>query len=171
MKHGNKYVRICAGEYPLEIESPNGWYQVVDGKIEEAQQISIRIYVIGFLLTLIGKVQKYGLINAEDHSIEKSQFRATFDVSESKYPLTVIHSEGQLNEFMNRPEPVSIISRIRLPRIRVDSTYWPPSEKATEKVVALMQAYEADEIEDPRPIDITEIEGSDLRTIWEPIVK
>lgn len=167
----NGYPPSKFGEYVLNVEPPSDWYQVIDGKIEEAKLISVKIRVTGFMLTLMGKIQKYSLINAENESIEKSQFRAIFEVSQSRYPLTVIQTEDQLVEFINRPEPVAIISRVRLPRIRVGATYWPPSERAAKIVIALMQAYEAGEIEDPRPIDIIEIEGSDLKTIFEPIWK
>ena len=47
--------------------------------------------------------------------------------------------------------------------------YWPPSERTTKKISEIMKAYEAGEIDDPRPLKFTEIEGTDLNAVFEPI--
>lgn len=79
-------------------------------------------------------------------------------------------AEEELREYLGDPEaPRVIVGRLRMPRIRLSATWWPPSEHAMGKVVGLMQAYEAGEIPDPRPLKFDEVEGTDLSTMFEPI--
>ncbi len=158
------------GEHVLEITVSSEWHQIINGKVEPVHSIKAVIRIIGLVLTLTGQVRKYILLNASDMKIERSQVNVLFDMPKLKQPVTIIYAESQLKEFMDRQEAVQVtIGRIRLPRILNGPVYWPPSERAARKVIELMQAFEAGKIPDPRPFNFTEIEGTDIRTIWEPI--
>jgi hypothetical protein len=158
------------GECEIQLNIPPNWYQIVDGKVEPIISVFAQIRVIGLVITVSGKAKQHFLLNAVDKKVEKFQFDLTFDTSKTIYPITAIRAENQFDEFVKRPEAVKLtIGRIRLPRIRFGSMYWPPSERTAKIVIGLMQAFEAGKIPDPRPIDIAELEGTDLQTIWEPI--
>ena len=158
------------GEYEIQLAIPPNWYQIVDDKIEPIISASARIRIIGLVITISGQAKKHFLINANDNKVEKFQLDVSFDTGQGTYSVLTMLTESQLTEFVKRPEAVKVnIGRIRLPRIRVGPMYWPPSERTARIVINLMRAFEAGKIPDPRPIDIAELEGNDLQTIWEPI--
>ena len=158
------------GEHVLEITVPSEWHQIINGKVEPVYSVKAIIRVIGLVITLTGQVRKYTLFNASNMKFERSQLNVLFDIPKVKQPITTIYTEPQLKEFLDRPEAVKVtIGRIRLPRILNGSLYWPPSERALRKIMKLMQAFQAGEIPDPRPFKFTDIEGTDIETIWEPV--
>ena len=78
-------------------------------------------------------------------------------------------TEEELREYLEKQKAVRVVGRLRLPRIKVQAMYWPPSERTTKKLGKLMEAYKMGEIPDPRPLNFAEIEGMDLNTVFEPI--
>jgi len=166
----NGKISSSLGEYEITLNIPSNWHQIVDGKIESVISASAKIRIIGLVMTISGKAKKHLLLNSIDKKVEKFQFDVIFDTSKTTYPITAIQSENQLDEFTKRPESIKLnIGKIKLPRIRFGAMYWPPSERTAKIVINLMQAFEAGKIPDPRPINIVELEGADLQTIWEPI--
>lgn len=158
------------GEHEVQLTIPPHWHQIVNGKIEPVISISTQVRVLGLVVTIDGEAQQHLLVNASDKKIEKLQVDTSFNTTQETYPITTIQTESLLNEFLKRAEGVRLnIGRIRLPRIRLGPTYWPPSDRTARTVIGLMQAFETGRIPDPRPIDIIQIEGTDLQTIWEPI--
>lgn len=166
----NGQIPSAIGEHVCKITIPSNWHQIISGKAEHIPTVVAKIRVIGLVVTLTGQVKKYTLLNASDMRVERSQLDVSFDISKGKYPATNIYTESQLKEFLDRPEAVKVtIGRVRLPRILNGPVYWPPSERVGRKIIELMQAFEAGKIPDSRPFNFTEIEGTDIRTIWEPI--
>lgn len=166
----NGEIPALIGDQEIELTIPNNWSQIVDGKIEPVISASAQIRITGLVMTVSGKAKKHLLLDVVDQKIEKFQFDVNFDTSQTVYPLTVIKTEKQLDEFMKRSETINlVIGKIKLPRISIGTMYWPPSERSAKIVIGLMQAFEAGKIPDPRPINITELEGNDLSAIWEPI--
>jgi len=154
----------------LEITVPSEWHQIINGKVEPVYSVKAIIRVIGLVITLSGQVRKYTLFNTSNMKFERSQLNVLFDIPKVIQPITTIYTEPQLKEFLDRPEAVKVtIGRIRLSRILNGSLYWPPSERALRKIMKLMQAFQAGEIPDPRPFKFTDIEGTDIETIWEPV--
>jgi len=158
------------GEYPLRLDIPEGWHQVVDGKPEPIVQAGVRVSVVGLVLKLGGQVTQHSLVRPSDAEVEKLRVQAQFAFPEGKHTLAIARSEEELAALVTAPNTAfTATTKIRLPRIRMDAMYWPPSERVTRKVEALMAAYLAGEGPDPRPLDFADLEGTDLSTVFEPI--
>lgn len=166
----NDEIPALIGEQEILLTVPSNWSQIVDGKIEPLISASAKIRITGLVMKISGNAKKHLLVDVVDQKIEKFQYDVNFDTTRTKFPLTTILTENQLDEFINNKETIRLnIGKIKLPRISIGSMYWPPSERSAKKAIELMQAFEAGKIPDPRPMNIVELEGSDLRTIWEPI--
>jgi hypothetical protein len=159
------------GEHELSFEAPEGWQSIADGKTSPLGPLSATIRVSGFAVTFSGEARRHTLFDAANKQLERSRINATFDGRPAPgYPVRGFETEEELREYLEDPEaPRLIVGRLRMPRIRLSATWWPPSERAMKKVVGLMQAYEAGEIPDPRPLKFDEIEGMDLGAMFEPI--
>jgi len=160
------------GIYQIDLEVPDGWFQVVNGKVAEVSGIEVDVQVTGHIVTITGPVRHLALVNASSQEIERSQIEAKFDMPPGTYPVTMVSTEEQLQKFINRAEGINLsIGRFRLPRIRFGPMYWPPSESTARKAISLMRAFANGKIPDPRPLDLAEIEGTDMQKLWEPIWK
>jgi hypothetical protein len=167
----NGEIPSSIGQHIVKVSIPSNWYQIISGKVERPQAIALTIRVIGLVIDLTGQVEKYSLLNASNNRVEKDHFNVLFNIPKGEYPVTNIYTESQLEEFLRKPVAVKVTTRVRLPRIKNGPIYWPPSERAVNKIIELMKAFESGQIPDPRPFDITEIEGTDLQTIWEPFLE
>lgn len=158
------------GRHHLEVHVPEGWYQMINGMRERLDSFTTEVHVLGLVVTLTGSAAQYTLTNAAKGLVERNHVSASFQLEKPAYPVAPILTETQLDRFTTQREGVIItVGRFRLPRIRCGALYWPPSERVAKKLVGLMRAVATGEIPDPRPIDIGEIEGTDMETIWEPI--
>lgn len=159
------------GEHELRFEVPEGWRNIADGRTSPVGPLSATIRVAGFVVTFSGEARRHTLFDAANKQPERSRTSVSFDGSTAPgYPVRGFEAEEDLREYLGNPEaPRTIVGRLRMPRIRLSATYWPPSERTTKKMVDLMQAYEAGEIPDPRPLKFDEVEGTDLSTMFEPI--
>jgi hypothetical protein len=159
------------GEHELNFEVPEGWRNIADGKTSPLGPLSAVIRVAGFVVTFSGEARRYSLFDAENKQVERSRTSVSFDGSTAPgYPVRGFETEEELREYLEDPEvPRVLVGRLRMPRIRMSATFWPPSERTMAKVVELMQAYEAGAIPDPRPFKFDEVEGTDLGTMFEPI--
>lgn len=143
---------------------------MVEGKPEPIRRATARVKVLGLLMLLRGRATRHTLRQALDNVVEKQQDQVTFDVPDGTYQLTAVQTEEQLTALVRGGQfPIGIMTRVRLPRIRVDAIYWPPSERTAEIVVRRVKGFLAGELPDPRPLSFDELEGTDLKAIWEPI--
>jgi Restriction endonuclease len=158
------------GEHELRFEVPEGWHNVVDGKTVPAIAISAVIRVVGLVATFSGEARQHTLFDAANKRAERWLTDVAFDGSlEPSYPMRGFGTEEELREYLESQKAVRVVGRLKMPRIRVGALYWPPSERTTKKIAEIMKAYEAGEIDDPRPLKFTEIEGTDLNAVFEPI--
>jgi len=158
------------GEHELRFKVPEGWDNVVDGKRVPAGALSGVIRVVGFVVTFSGEARQHTLFDAANKRDERWLTDLAFDGSlEPSYPMRGFGTEKELREYLEKQKAVRVVGRLRLPRIRVQAMYWPPSERTTKKISEIMKAYEAGAIDDPRPLKFTEIEGTDLNAVFEPI--
>lgn len=157
------------GEHEINAPVPDGWCTLVDGKAEPVLGAWFGVRVLGLVITIRGRSEQHLLVNAADKTVERLQVRATFDDDDGAYPVNTVQTESELSELLSKSGGLTLdIGRIRLPRIRLNSMYWPPSERTARKVSQLMEAFLAGRGPDPRPMEFAAIEGTDLRTIWEP---
>ncbi len=159
------------GEHELHFEIPEGWHNIVEGKTSPVGALSATIRVYGLVITLSGKAHLHSLFDAANSEVERWRTSVSFDEgSEPSYPVKGFETEAELQEFLEKPAAIKlVVGRLRMPRVRMSATYWPPSERTAKKVMELTQAHEAGKIPDPRPLKFDEIEGLDLNTMFEPI--
>lgn len=160
------------GEYQMQFIVPEGWHQIVDGQRVPILSIMAKVHVVGCVVTIPGRAEHLSLIDASTLALERTMINASFDESRSEYPVTIFKTEDELGTYMERAHNVNVsIERFRLPRIDAGPCYWPPSERTAEKLRTLMTAFLQGAIPNPLPIDIRTLEGTDMRTMWEPIVR
>jgi restriction endonuclease len=159
------------GEHKIELTMPADWRLRIDGKLEPVVSVSATIRILGLMITITGQVNQHTLINPLDNTVDRYRARATFDTSPRTYPLLWFESEAEVAQFLQeRPEALRLaIGRFRLPRIRLNPLYWPPSERVSRILGAIVRAHQAGELPDFQWSDLAGIEGEDLHTIWEPL--
>jgi hypothetical protein len=164
------WVSSDLGEHELRFEVPEGWHNVVDGKTVPVGALSAVIRVVGLVATFSGEARQHTLVDAANKKAECWLTDVAFDGSlEPSYPMRGFRTDEELREYLESQKAVRVVGRLKMPRIRVGAMYWPPSERTTKKIGEIMKAYEAGEIDDPRPLKFAEIEGTDLNAVFEPI--
>ena len=115
------------------------------------------VIVTGLIASVPGTFSRSILKNAEAGQVERLRVSAKFE--EIKGPLTLepVTSEEALSDMVHK-EPMSVVTRIPVPRIATSVGYWPPSEEAMEKAKALLDA--------GKPVTFEDIESSNLADAW-----
>ena len=162
-------IPLTLGEHELNLPLPKNLRQMVNGNTVETFGVKAKIRVLGVVITLEGQTKGYQLINILNEAPERMFYDFSFSVPKTSLPITTVVSEEQLNTFFNRPESFQIISRIKLPRISCGSIYWPPSKRVVHLLQKRWQMFQNGEISELQPLDLKEVEGTDLSTVWEPI--
>ncbi len=159
------------GKREVEIEISDELYQRVEGKLALVTKIVVKMSILGLVQRFAGTASLHHLHNITSNTVERQQLKASFDrLPSGRYLLKTIETEEQLEQEIHKPAIVALYNRIRLPRINLwNVSYWPPSERVVKIITEQMQAFEAGLISDPRPFNISELEGTDLVTIFEPI--
>ncbi len=160
------------GSYSIDIELPSGWQEVVGGKIAKVARILIDYQVTGHVVDFPGDLDQHQLVDQLSGQITRYQVEATFDPPDGKYPVRIFSSENDVKTaLMSRALLQIALGRVRLPRIRWMSLYWPPSQKAMSTLVShLKSSLESGEEFDISAIGIEGIEGSDLKALWDTII-
>jgi len=111
----------------------------------------------GFFASVPGNFTQSVLKDTEAGQITKLHISAK--IEEIKGPLTMepITSEEALSAAFQK-QPLSLMMRIRVPRIVTDFGYWPPNDEAMQKVKALLEA--------GMPVTFDNVESSNLADAW-----
>lgn len=162
------------GEHKLIIPIPSNLYQLVNGKMVSATEIThalgATVRVHGLVVTLEGEAKEYTLINAANEAPEKSLIDVSFNASGKTLPVTSFQSEEELQAYVSQARGIRLtFGRIPLPRIIHNNFYWPPSERVVRIFEGRWHQFLAGEITNPGLLDFQEVEGTDLKSIWEPI--
>lgn len=157
-------------EYEVEIEIPTGWKLYVDGNFEPITSAVAKIKITGLVITVQGKATQHALVNPTDHAISRFKTDVSFDTTTKVYPATSFSNEEDLRDFIaNRPEAVKLaLGRIKLPRVRFYSLYWPLSARAVTEFAILAKKCQ-EEGRKATADELAKIEGSDLKTVWDPM--
>jgi hypothetical protein len=158
------------GEYEIEIEIPKGWKLLVDGNFQTITSAKAKVKITGVVMTVQGKATQHALINPTDRGVQRFKTDISFETTRKVYPVTSFSSEDDLSKFINnRPESIKLtIERIRLPRIKFSLLYWPLSARAFTEFFELAKKCQA-EGRKASGEELAKIEGSDLKTIWDPM--
>jgi hypothetical protein len=113
--------------------------------------------VTGLIASIPGTFSQSVLRNVEAGQVERLHIAAKFD--EIKGPLTLepVTSEEALSAIAHK-ELMSLVTRVRVPRLVTDFGYWPPSEEAMQKAKALFDV--------GKPVTFEDIETSNLTDAW-----
>lgn len=167
----NGEISSIIGRHRFKINFQSDWCQLIKGEKHPAYPVEATVFVSAFLLSLTGKVNQLSLIDAASKKVQKKQVKVIYDEPEPNSHMVKITSEEDLQKHITKKDMFAVaLTRTKLPRIRTGPLYWPPSDKAVKKLKEIWQTYEAGKSPDPRPISITEIEGTDISTIWEPFL-
>jgi hypothetical protein len=159
------------GIHELQLKIPKNWKQRFDDHELIFSNLSASVKVTGHVITVSGAVKQHNLIDASDGMVNKWQVKAKFPSPVGKHIVTEFHDEEQLEKyFYNRKGVTLVAGRLRLPRIRWAGSYWPPSEKALDKILLLIDDADAQGKHfDWTKFPFDEIEGTDLSAAFEPI--
>jgi tetratricopeptide (TPR) repeat protein len=162
-----------AGEYKLALKLPAGWHQFIDGKNEPVLAVTATVNVWALALKFIGTSTDHALIDAAEGKLEKRQINASFDIpldDKAVHSLHTFRTEAELKTFINEPQGVKLTTRTRLPRIQwMNACFYPLSQRVAALLKDSMEDFNESDAEDPPMLNISEVEGSDLRAMWEPL--
>lgn len=157
------------GEYEFEIDIPPNRYHYINNMLHPISSAKVNIKVIGLVVDFQGQVSQHALINPLDNEVNKFNANVSFDMQGGTYPVTTFCNEDGLQKYLHDlPGSVKLNNRIRLPRIRFSSIYWPLSKSSVTKVAALGEICQQEgrlaTVE-----ELMQIEGDDIKAIWEPL--
>lgn len=158
------------GEHEYEFDT-KGWYQLVKGQLVPVWSVTVRIKVLGAVVIFSGTTTRHALLRPEDGSLEKFKQKVSFAIGPGQYPVENFETEEELTKFLRRRmAAVSLtVGRVRAPRLRLESVYWPPSQRAVDKMRELHELHEKHGEPELSPEALQGVEGTDLTVIWEPI--
>lgn len=158
------------GEHPLDLQVPPNLYHMINEELKLIESINIKLQITGFVIGFPGRAEHFLLLDAANKSLERTKLSVNFDTPEGRYPVTAIRTEEEMKFFLERPEAIKVINRVRLPRMRTDrGVYWPPSDRMLSVMFEKVRAYQASETPELAFEDLGQFEGTDLSTAWEPI--
>jgi len=164
---------MVAGEHRLILHIPDGWHQKVNGKREPVLGITATVQVWALALQFPGEVTDHALINAANGVIEKRRVNASFDVPSpdgTVHQLQAFACEADLNSTMNARGQVRLATRMALPRIEwLGRFFYPLSARVAEILKRDSDAYDEGRVTALSEITVSEMEGTDLRSMWEPL--
>ena len=106
------HVPLTIGEHELDLEIPDTWHQVVDGKKEPIITASATVRVSAAVLSFAGRAEQHSLVAASDNTMSKYRASVSFDTSRSEYPVSNYHTESDLQAFLaERPVAVRVGDR------------------------------------------------------------
>lgn len=160
------------GEYEIALDLPQGWHWTISGTMmPNVARATVR--VIGLVITIVGEAQRFALSNALTRSVERLNVRVSFETGQQTFPVTVVHTEAELEE-LKASQAAASFTAVRLPlaRIRFGKLYWPPSDRVMAILVQRTHELirQGNDLSDlARLISFEEIEGTDLSAAFEPI--
>lgn len=144
----------------LSLKIPQGWYRLVNGELSREDIIAAVVTVNALVLTRKGNAANYQLKNAQTEQIERVRIDLSFPIKTPKYPVKVFDKEGELVSYLQSHKGTKLtIGRVKIPRIITGAVYWPPSERAIQKILEC--EWKGQEV------SFKDIEGEDLGVAWE----
>jgi hypothetical protein len=161
------------GEHEVELDVPRGWHLRANGQPLQVLSATARVKVSAVVVAFPGTASNFAMFDPEDQSVKRFRATASFERNPGEYPVFNFDDESELETFIEgRPEPVKMtIGRVKAPRIWLGHVYWPPSARVMRRIQQHEKFHRAGRIGRVRMEDLRGIEGTDLRTLWEPIVQ
>ncbi|MBA3520448.1 MAG: hypothetical protein H0T75_23055 [Rhizobiales bacterium] len=135
-------------------------------------EATITVEVLGLIVSFPGRNESVALTHGVTGELERWRIATDFGVPEGTLPVTTVRTEADLASHLRTlPGSRLTVGRFRLPRIRdlYRQIYWPPSQRVGD----LLRERASFLIQDPSAqlpgLEFDEMEGLDMRAIWEPI--
>lgn len=160
------------GQHEITLNLPDGWHQQAGEKHIVIMGVKAQVRVYGIVIRSQGSISNHALLNAQTETFDKWRLNVDFKNVTERPSIIILETEDAVETAMSNPESINIsVGRIRLPRIVFPFAciYWPPSKRALDLLADRARRFELGEIPDPHPSSLTEIEGTDFATIFEPI--
>jgi hypothetical protein len=162
-------IPMTPGSYEVTIPVPPDW-RVSDSFGRAAEMLKYEVYVelqvLALAMNVVGNAEEYSLVDPASNLPQKLGVRAYFDTPEERFPLAIFDDAASLDRFLSSRQGLRITQRIKVPRIRYHSAYWPISRRAADQLHAFAQA--------PKFIDgelvfpsVLDVEGLDIAAAWE----
>ena len=172
----NGEIPLKLGEYPIDLKLPEGWHQVLNGKLIYPSNMTAKVRVVGYLAEMKGEVEQYKLKEADTDKIEKFHLQANFDVLNNLIKSSheePIFTEEELKQ-LKKDAITSIENRVRLPKIFVRNHLEPISKKAFDKLLEGTESLSKEEIAKLPPLEFEEVEGfgsmQEAAFLGEPVI-
>lgn len=172
----NGEIPMKLGEYPIDLKLPQGWHQILNGKLIYPSNMTARVRVVGYLAEMKGKVEQYRLKEADTDKIEKFHLQADFDVLNNVIKSShdePIFTEEELKT-LKKDAIASLENRVRLPKIFVRNHLEPISKKAFDKLMAGTADLSKEQIIQLPQLDFEEVEGlgamQERSLLGEPVI-
>lgn len=158
------------GEHEHKFDT-DGWHHLVNGELLPVWSVKIRVKVVGAVVLFSGTTTRHALVQPEDGGLQKYKQKASFDIGPGQYPVRMVETEEELQKLIKkRSAALSLtVGRIRAPRLRTENIYWPPSQRAVDKMRELDASHASGEGVALTPEALQGVEGTALTVIWEPI--
>ena len=162
------------GKHEVNIELLNDYYMPIGiglKQLEKVVSINSVVQVTGLVITATGTAKEHLLINQANKQVERFYKNATFNQPKGVQQVHSFKTENDLQEFVNCQSATIKIAtgRNRLPRIKAASLYWPLSKRTFKEVMHAYKLHQEGILPEFDITKLTYIEGSDLKTVWEPI--
>ena len=79
------------GAHRIELELPDGWLQIINGRVAKVSHINVDVQITGHVITFSGSVQQHVLMTTSDILRNKAVFAMMSDKSRTLIMLTTGH--------------------------------------------------------------------------------
>src|SRR5215213_2038727 len=172
----NGDIPMKLGEYPIDLKLPQGWHQVLNGKLIYPSNMTAKVRVVGYLAEMKGKVEQYTLKEPDTDKIEKFHLQANFDVLNNLIKSShdePIFTEEELKN-LKKEAITTIENRVRLPKIFVRHHLEPISKKAFDRLMAGTTDLSKEQIIQLPQLDFEDVEGlgsmQERALLGEPVI-
>ena len=157
------------GRHDVDVPLPERCSNMVGGPCYHVHAVRATVEVVGLVATLVGTAHQHALAQAHDARVDRFKLGVTFNPSQPPSAIRVFPSEDALQAYVEGSAAIRVTHRVKVPRIRFEMGYWPPSARVLHHVTERMKAFEAGTLPDSRPFTFEDLEGYDIRTAWESI--
>lgn len=126
-------------------------------KPEATWRVIADVSVTGWIASVPGSFTRSVLTNTGTGEIDRLHVSAKFDEIKGPLNLEPVTSEDALSQVQSK-KPMTIMMRVRVPRIVSNLGYWPLTNQSVQKAKALLDA--------GKPVTFEDIESSNLAEAW-----
>lgn len=151
------------GTHQVELQVPEGWQQVIDGRRVTTRRILVEVIVRGLVLTLRGQAAQFTLRPPAGPGESKLGVRFRFSDPRDPQPLRCFISEEELDRVVRGSSSAHVTYRMKAPRIVFGSVYWPPTQTSLDRYNELVAS-------GANPPSLIDVEGPSIGAAfaWPP---